>query len=75
MELRTPRLEELQESYRELSPEFEQGGMDDRGVGGEDRYGDEPALGACQRRPRSVDGAARPCLSAASALGALGAWS
>lgn len=39
--LRTPSLEELQVTYRDLSPELHQGGLDDRGGFGEDRFASE----------------------------------
>lgn len=38
LQLRVKSLEELRESYRELSPELHQTGLDDRGGFGEDRY-------------------------------------
>lgn len=39
LQLRAPSLEDLQQSYRELSPEFQQSGLDDRiGFGEDNRY-------------------------------------
>ncbi|CAM9734361.1 unnamed protein product [Ascophyllum nodosum] len=41
LQLHTPSLEDLQHSYRELSPDLHQAGLDDRGGFGEERFSGE----------------------------------